>query len=165
MNFNSEGRWGEKRQVLAQQGERVLWEETVETQTALYEATSSRCLRCCSGWKFLYTRPGIAAGSIWQREMCTPRLIHTATRQLCWQLLPSVPSWSAVLPVASLHLLKESLKWNTSQAGSCCSWRRGHPGPTALKDKHLHTWCTAENRDLKIDYPSSLSSKQNLFIY
>lgn len=58
MNFNSEGRWGEKRQALAQQGEGVLWEETVETQAALYEATSSRCPCCCSGWMFLDTRPG-----------------------------------------------------------------------------------------------------------
>lgn len=40
MNFNSEGRWGEKREALAQQGEAVLCEETVETQTALYEATA-----------------------------------------------------------------------------------------------------------------------------
>lgn len=80
MNFNSEGRWGEKREVLAQQGEALLCEGTVETQTALYEATSNTCPCCSSGWMFLVVRLGIATGYIKQREMCTPILTHTPTQ-------------------------------------------------------------------------------------
>lgn len=62
MNFNSEGRWGEKREALAQQGEAVLCEETVETQTALYEATGNTCPCCSCGWVFLDVQLDIAAG-------------------------------------------------------------------------------------------------------
>ena len=54
MNFSSEDKWGEKRKaLLAQQEEAVPYEETVETQSALYGDTSKTSPCCFSGWMFL----------------------------------------------------------------------------------------------------------------